>query len=140
MADLKTKPTTDSVDRFLNSVADKQRRQDCYRIVEIMKAATSKEPVMWGTSIVGFGRYKYKSGSGSGREAEWFLTGFSPRKQELTLYIMPGIERYPELLKRLGKHKTGKSCLYIKRLDDVDLSTLKELIKQSLEYFSTDLK
>jgi Domain of unknown function (DU1801) len=132
MAEPKTNPTNDSVSEFLNSVADEQRRKDCFSVLEIMKAATRADPEMWGRSIVGFGRYKYKSGSGSGRETEWFLTGFSPRKQDLTLYIMPGLERYPEQLKKLGKHKTGVSCLYIKKLDDVDLPTLKQLIKQFL--------
>ena len=85
---------------------------------------------MWGTSIVGFGRRQYKYTSG--RTLEWFEVGFSPRKQDLTLYIMPGVERYPELMKKLGKHKTGRSCLYIKKLEDVDLPTLKQLIKQSV--------
>lgn len=130
MAEPKTKPTTDSVEDFLNSITDEQRRKDCFRLVEIMKTATKAEPAMWGTSIVGFGRHQYKYPSG--RELEWFLVGFSPRKQDLTLYIMGGLERYPALMKKLGKHKTGKSCLYIKKLEDVDLATLKQLIKQSL--------
>ncbi len=130
MAELKTKKNTASVDKFLNKVADEQRRKDCFRLVEIMKTAAKAEPAMWGTSIVGFGRYQYKYASG--RELEWFLTGFSPRKQDLTLYIMGGLERYAALMKKLGKHKTGKSCLYIKKLEDVDLATLKQLIKQSL--------
>lgn len=130
MAELKTKKNTASVAKFLSGIADEQRRQDCLRVLEIMKAATKAEPAMWGTSIVGFGRYRYKYVSG--RELEWFLTGFSPRKQDLTLYIMGGLERYPALMKKLGKHKSGKSCLYIKKLEDVDLATLKQLIKQSL--------
>jgi hypothetical protein len=130
MAELKTKQTTESVEKFLNNLADDQRRKDCFRLLEIMKAATKAEPAMWGTSIVGFGRYQYAYKSD--RALEWFLTGFSPRKQDLTLYIMPGLERYPSLMKKLGKHKTGKSCLYIKKLEDVDLPTLKQLIKQSL--------
>ncbi len=130
MAELKTKPTTESVEKFLNGIADEQRRKDCFRVVEMMKAATKTEPAMWGTSIVGFGRYQYKYESG--RELEWFLVGFSPRKNDLTLYLMSGFLRYPELMKKLGKHKTGKGCLYIKKLDDVDQSTLKTLIKQSV--------
>ena len=130
MAELKTKETSASVEKFLNNVADEQRREDCFRLLEIMKAATKAEPAMWGTSIVGFGSYQYAYKNG--RALEWFLTGFSPRKQDLTLYIMPGLERYPELMKKLGKHKTGKSCLYIKKLEDVDLPTLKQLIKRSL--------
>lgn len=135
MAELKTKQTTASVEKFLNTVSDEQRRKDCFRLVEIMKAATKAEPAMWGTSIVGFGRYQYKYKDG--RALEWFLVGFAPRKQDLTLYIMPGLERYPELMKKLGKHKTGRSCLYIKRLGDVDTPTLKQLIKRSLADLGT---
>ena len=130
MAELKTKQTKESVEKFLNNVADDQRRKDCFQLLEIMKAATKAEPAMWGTSIVGFGRYEYAYKSG--RALDWFLTGFSPRKQDLTLYIMPGFERYPSLMNKLGKHKTGKSCLYIKKFEDVDLPTLKQLIKQSV--------
>ncbi|MEK6325323.1 MAG: DUF1801 domain-containing protein [Acidobacteriota bacterium] len=130
MAELKTKPNTQSVETFLNGIADEQRRKDCFRVLEIMKAETKAEPAMWGTSIVGFGCYKYKYESGT--KGEWFLAGFSPRKRDLTLYIMSGLERYPALLKKLGKHKTGKSCLYIRRLEDVNLPTLKQLIKQSV--------
>lgn len=131
MAELKTKKTNASVEKFLNDVADEQRRKDSFAILELMKKATKQEPAIWGTSIVGFGHRVYKYPSG--RELDWFLLGFAPRKQDLTLYIMPGAERYPELLKKLGKHKTGKSCLYIKRLEDVNLPTLRELIKQSLK-------
>ena len=130
MAELKTKQTKESVEKFLNNVADEQRRTDCFQLLEIMKAATKAEPTMWGPSIVGFGRYQYAYKSGS--ELEWFRTGFSPRKQDLTLYIMGGVERYPSLMNKLGKHKTGKSCLYIKKLEDVDIPTLKLLIKQSV--------
>ena len=134
MAELKTKKTTASVEKFLNNVADEQRRKDCFRLVEIMKAETKAEPAMWGTSIVGFGRHQYKYESG--RQLEWFLVGFSPRKQDLTLYMMGGLERYPFLTKKLGKHKAGKGCLYIKKLEDVDLPTLKQLIKQSVADFA----
>ena len=130
MPEPKTKPNTASVEKFLSGIADEHRRQDCARVLELMKAATRTEPAMWGGSIVGFGRYRYKYESGT--KGEWFLTGFSPRKQDLTLYIMSGLERYGALLKKLGKHKTGKACLYINRLDDVDLSTLKQLIERSL--------
>ena len=130
MAELKTKRTDASVEEFLNGVDDEQRRRDCFRVLEIMKAATRTEPAMWGTSIVGFGRYNYKYESGT--KGEWFLMGFAPRRQDLTLYLMSGAYRYPELLKKLGKHKTGKACLYIKKLEDVHLPTLKQLIKQSL--------
>jgi len=134
MAELKTKKTNASVEKFLNSVADEQRRKDCFQLVEIMKTATKSEPAMWGTSIVGFGRHQYKYTSG--RVLEWFQVGFSPRKQDLTLYIVPGVERYPELMKKLGKHKTGRSCLYIKKLEDVDLPTLEQLIKQSVGHLA----
>lgn len=130
MAEIKTKQNDASVEKFLNGVADEQRRKDCFCMLEIMKAATKSEPAMWGTSIVGFGRHNYKYESGT--KGEWFLMGFAPRKQDLTLYLMSGAYRYPELLKNLGKHKTGKACLYIKKLDDVHLPTLKQLLKQSL--------
>ena len=130
MPEPKTKANATSVEKFLNGVADEQRRQDCFSVLQLMKAATKMEPAMWGTSIVGFGRHRYKYESGT--KGEWFLVGFSPRKSDLTLYIMSGLERYGELLARLGKHKTGKACLYIKRLDDVDLPTLKKVIARAL--------
>ena len=132
MAELKTKPNDQSVERFLDSVADEKKRDDCYTILDLMKQVTQEEPKMWGDSIVGFGSYHYKYQSG--REGDWFLTGFSPRKQNLTLYIMAGFSRYDELLKKLGKFKTGKSCLYIKKVEDIDLQTLAELVRQSVEH------
>lgn len=134
MAELKTKQNEKSVEKFLNGIADKQTREDCFTISEIMKQITKSEPKMWGSSIVGFGTYHYKYESG--REGDWFLTGFSPRKQNLTLYIMAGFARYDELMKKLGKYKTGKSCLYIRSLADVDLPTLKQLIQQSVKHMS----
>jgi hypothetical protein len=134
MAELKTKPNDQSVQRFLNAITDKQKRQDCFTILELMKQITKTEPKMWGSSIVGFGTYHYKYESG--REGDWFLTGFSPHKQNLTLYIMAGFEQYDELLKALGKYKTGKSCLYINRLEDIHLPTLKKLIQQSVQHMS----
>ncbi len=134
MAELKTKPNAASIDKFLNAISDEQTRQDCFTILEMMKAITKAPPKMWGPSIVGFGSYHYKYDSG--REGDWFLTGFSPRKQNLTLYIMAGFSQYDELMKKLGKYKTGKSCLYIKRLDDIHLPTLKKLIQQSVEHLS----
>ncbi|HYJ88215.1 MAG TPA: DUF1801 domain-containing protein [Pyrinomonadaceae bacterium] len=130
MAELKTKPTDESVTAFLNKVSDEVRRDDCFAVLEIMKDVTGEEPKMWGPSIVGFGRYHYKYESG--REGEWMITGFSPRKGDLTLYIMPGFEAFPDLMKRLGKFKTGKSCLYIKKLEDVDRGVLRQLVKQSV--------
>jgi len=130
MAELKTKATTESVEKFLNGIADETRRQDCFRVLKIMKAATKTEPVMWGTSVVGFGSYRYKYKTG--REGDWFLAGFSPRKDRLTLYLMSGLKRHGALLEKLGKHKTGGGCLYIKKLEDIHLPTLKQLIKQSI--------
>jgi len=135
MAELKTKQNEQSVEKFLKGIAGKQAREDCFTILEIMKQITKAEPKMWGSSIVGFGTYHYKYESG--REGDWFLTGFSPRKQNLTLYIMPGFAQYDELMKKLGKHKTGKSCLYIKSLADVDLPTLKKLVQESVKRMST---
>lgn len=131
MAELKTKETKASVSAFLNKIPDAARREDCFAVAEIMRAVTKEEPKMWGPSIVGFGHYHYKGKSG--REGEWMLIGFSPRKSDLTLYIMRGFEEYPDLMKRLGKHKTGKSCLYIKRLSDIDTRVLKELVKRSVK-------
>lgn len=126
MAEPKTKPTNVSVDKFLAGVTDPARREDCLTVLRMMKRITGEDPVMWGPSMVGFGTYHYKYASG--QEGDWFLAGFSPRKTDLTLYVTPGLHRYPDLLKRLGKHKTGKSCLYVKRLADVDLDVLGELV------------
>ena len=131
MAELKTTRTKASVTEFLDGISDEQRRRDCLRLVEIMTRATDAKPEMWGPAIVGFGRYRYKYPSG--REGEWFVAGFSPRKQNLTLYILPSVERYPDHLKKLGKHTTGKSCLYVKTLDDVHLPTLKSMLKQAFK-------
>jgi hypothetical protein len=132
MAELKTKQTDESVTEFLNGVPDEKKRQDSFAILELMTEVTGAEPRMWGDSIVGFGSYHYRYASG--REGDWFVTGFSPRKQNLTLYIMAGFDNYDQLLQNLGKHKTGKSCLYIKRLEDVDLDTLRELVSQSVQH------
>ena len=131
-AENKTKPTQQSVTDFLNQVEHEQRKADSFEILEMMKEQTGIEPKMWGDSIIGFGDYRYKYASG--REGDWFLVGFSPRKQNLTLYIMAGISQYPELLEKLGKHKTSKACLYINKLADVDKSVLKDIIKKSAEY------
>lgn len=132
MAELKTKRTGKSVERFLNGVQDENRREDAREIIALMEDVTGEQPEMWGDSIVGFGSYRYKYESG--RQGEWFLTGLSPRKANLTLYIMSGFSRYQELLKKLGKHKTGKSCLYLNRLSDVDLSVLRKLVRESVEH------
>jgi len=130
MAELKTKMNKASVSEFLNTIEDDTLRKDCKEIAKIMKEVTKENPKMWGTSIVGYGSYHYKYASG--REGDWFVTGFSPRKQNITLYIMSGFDRYKELLKKLGRHATGKSCLYIKRLEDVNKKILKELVKESV--------
>jgi hypothetical protein len=113
-------------------VEDEQKRQACAAIKAIMEQASGAEARMWGDSIVGFGTYHYKYASG--REGDWMLTGFSPRKRNLTLYIMSGFDEYDELMGRLGKYKTGKSCLYINRLEDVDLEVLRELVEQSVQH------
>jgi hypothetical protein len=131
MAELKTKETNESVTAFLDNIADKRRREDCLAVVDIMRAVTKEEPRMWGSSIVGFGRYHYKYESG--REGDWMITGFSPRKGDLTLYIMGGFEAFPDLMQGLGKYKTGKSCLYIKKLADVDAAVLRKLITKSVK-------
>ena len=134
MAELKTQKNDASVEAFLNTVADERKRRDCFTLVELMRKATGAEPAMWGDSIVGFGEYHYTYASG--RASDWFLTGFAPRKQNLTLYIMAGFDEYEELLGKLGKHSTGKSCLYIKRLDDVDMPVLRELVQLSVEHMA----
>ena len=130
MAENKTKPNEKSIDDFLNQIDDDKKREDSITILNLLQKITKEKPVMWGDSLIGFGTYHYKYASG--REGDYFLTGFSPRKQNLTIYIMPGLERYPELTEKLGKYKTGKSCLYINKLEDIDLVVLKKLIKQSI--------
>ena len=129
-AEIKTKVNDASVEGFLNSVADEQKREDCFEILKLMKQVTKETPKMWGSSIVGFGSYHYKGASG--REGDWMLTGFSPRKENLTLYLMGGFNLHQDLLKKLGKHKTSVGCLYIKKLEDVDRKVLKELIAESI--------
>src|SRR4030042_7060458 len=127
MAELKTRPGDGSVRDFLAAITDPQRRHDCQTVLKIMQKATGARPRLWGDSIVGFGDYHYKYASG--REGDWFLTGFSPRKRELTLYLMSSFERFARLLARLGKHRTGKGCLYLKSLEDIQLTVLEELIR-----------
>lgn len=132
MAELKTQPHDGDVNEFLDKVEPLSKRDDSYKVKEIMEEITGAKAVMWGPSIIGFGDYHYKYASG--READWFYTGFSPRKQALTLYIMSGFSRYESLMEKLGKFKTGKGCLYIKKLDDIDITVLKELITESVNY------
>jgi len=131
MAENKTKPTDASVEDFLSAVEHQQRREDGFELLELMKEVTNEDPVMWGPSIVGFGSYHYKYESG--REGDMPKTGFSPRKQSLTVYIMSGFEKYTALLDKLGKHKLGKSCLYINKLADVDKNILREIIRKSIK-------
>jgi len=132
MAELKTKKTKASVEKFIQGVKDEKRRKDCLTVLAMMKELTKTVPKMWGTSIVGFGSHHYKYASG--REGDGFVVGFSPRKQDLTLYLMSGVARHPDLLSELGKHKTGVGCLYIKTLDDIHLPTLKRLIRESVRF------
>src|SRR5512133_930757 len=128
--ELKTQVNDASVEDFLNTVADEQKREDSFEILRLLGQVTKEEPKMWGASIVGFGSYHYK-GAG-GREGDWMLTGFSPRKQNLTLYLMHGFDVHQDLLKKLGKYKTSMGCLYIKKLEDVDKKVLKELVAASV--------
>ncbi|MEZ4828776.1 MAG: DUF1801 domain-containing protein [Bacteroidia bacterium] len=134
MAENKTKKTSQSVTEFLNAVEPEHRRQDCFTVLKMMETLTGQKPKMWGPAIVGFGDYHYKYESG--REGDFFRIGFSPRKQNLTLYIMAGFDRYEEIMERLGKYKTGKSCLYINKLTDIDMDVLKELSQASLAYMA----
>lgn len=130
-AELKTKLNDANVESFLNGVADEQQRADSFKVLELMRKATGEEPKMWGTSIIGFGRHHLKYASG--RELDSALTGFSPRKTSLMLYIADGFDKYANYMAKLGKHKTGKSCLYIKRLSDIDEDVLRELVAASVE-------
>ena len=132
MVELKTKKNKASVSDFLYSVEHEKRRRDSFAVLEMMREITGEEPAMWGSSIVGYGSYHYKYASG--REGDWFLVGFAPRKQSLTLYIMSGFEQYDVLLADLGKFKTGKSCLYINKLEDVSEPVLRELVQRSLAH------
>lgn len=131
MADMKTIPTRASVDKFLKGITDDRKRADCYQILELLKKTTKAEPKMWGTSIVGFGKYHYVYESS--REGDSFIIGFSPRKQNITLYIMGGFDQFEDLLQQLGKHSTGKSCLYINKLEDINRNILKKLINKSMK-------
>jgi hypothetical protein len=132
MSELKTKPTDASVREVLDRVEDPARRKDCEEVVEMMRRVTGKEPRIWGTGMIGFGQYHYKYASGT--EGDWPLAGFASRKDSLTLYIMAGVERFPALLQKLGKHKVGKGCLYLKRLSDVDQGVLEQLVRSSVEH------
>lgn len=136
MGEARTKPTKVKVEDFLSAVEHPTRKEDGFELLRIMKEITKEKPIIWGQSIVGFGSYHYKYATG--REGDMPLVGFSPRKQRLSVYIMPGFEEYKDLLGKLGKHKTGKACLYINKLADVDISILKEIIKKSIEALLKD--
>jgi len=138
MAEMKTKPTNESVKDFLNRIPDAERREDCLAVAKMMEDITGEKPKMWGPSIVGFGSYHYKYASG--REGDWPMAAFSPRKKDLTVYLMMGFEKHTELMEKLGKYSHAKSCLYIKRLSDIHLPTLKKLIKTSIKELNAYLK
>lgn len=132
MSTIKTIVNDASVEDFINSVDNDTRKADTFKILEIYKEVTNEQPKMWGPSMIGFGKYHYKSDR-SKQEGDWPLAAFSPRKQNLTLYIMPGLGDYDDLLAKLGKHKTSKACLYINKLSDVDADVLKQLVKRSYD-------
>ena len=132
MTQNKTKPTQLKVSDFIAGIENKVKRDDCRELMKLMAKITGNRAKMWGTAIVGYGKYHYKYESG--REGDFFLTGFSPRKQALSIYIVSGFSINPELMEKLGKYKTGKSCLYVKKLDDVDRSVLAQLVKESVAY------
>ncbi len=131
MAEVKTKPISASVEDFINSVIDEQKRKDSFVILEMMRKATGEEPKMWGSSLIGFGNVRYKSPA-TGREVDWLRIGFSPRKANLSLYLSMDIKEHAAALTKLGKHKTGVGCLYINKLEDIDIKVLKEMIDISL--------
>lgn len=130
--EIKTKENEASVDDFLNSVDDEQKKRDALEVLELMKKATKSEPKMWGASLIGFGSRVYESPA-TGRQVDWFYVGFSPRKANITLYVLNGFEKQGELLGKLGKHTIGKGCLYIKKLADVDKKVLKQLVDESVK-------
>lgn len=132
MAENKTKQTDQSPEDFINSIENETRKKDGLTLLSLMRKITGEPAVMWGPSIIGFGTYHYRYDSG--QEGTWMLTGFSPRKANLVLYIMPGFSDYERLLARLGKYKTGKSCLYINRLSDIDMTVLEELVSLSFSH------
>lgn len=132
MAEAKLRPNDQSVSAVLDKISDERRREECYALVGMMKRVTGTEPKIWGSGLVGFGEYHYKYDSG--HEGDCFVTGFASRKTALTLYVTAGVERFPKLLAKLGKHKAGKGCLYIKKLDDVNLKVLEDLLSKSVDW------
>ncbi|KAA3653201.1 MAG: DUF1801 domain-containing protein [Bacteroidetes bacterium] len=138
MAANKTQATTASVTDFIETVEHEQKKKDAYVLLELMTSITNEKGVLWGTNLIGFGNYHYKYESG--REGDFFKVGFSPRKTAISIYIIPGFERYDELMQQLGKFKTGASCLYVNKLSDIDLTILKQLIEQSFAYMTAKHK
>jgi hypothetical protein len=132
LAEIKTKPTTANVEDFINSIKDEQKRKDCFTLLEMMQKATKEDPVLWSNSIIAFGKKRYKSPA-TGREVDWLKIGFAPRKANLSLYLSVNIKEHAAALKKLGKHKTGAGCLYINKLEDVDMNVLKGMIDSSLK-------
>lgn len=132
LVEIKTKPTAVSVDDFINKIEEEQKRNDCFELIKMMKKATGENPVLWSNSIIGFGNKRYKSPA-TGREVDWLLIGFAPRKANLSLHLTMDINKHSELLEKLGKHKTGVGCLYISKLEDVDMKILSQLITISLK-------
>ncbi|HAC14336.1 MAG TPA: DUF1801 domain-containing protein [Bacteroidetes bacterium] len=136
MAELKTQVNDASVIDFINSVEIEQRKKDCLELLKIFAEVTGEQPKMWGNSIVGYGSYHYES-ERSAQKGDWMMTGFSPRKQSLTIYIMPGFDKYGDIMNDLGKYKTSVSCLYVKKLSDIDETKLRELIKASFDHMKS---
>ena len=131
LAEIKTKPTAASVEDFINAITDEQKRKESFVLLEMMKSITEEEPILWSSSVIGFGIKRYKSPT-TGREVDWLKIGFSPRKANLSLYISVGIKEHAAALEKLGKHKTGVGCLYINKLEDIDLEVLKGMIETSI--------
>ena len=132
VAEIKTKQNEASVEDFLKTITDEQKRKDCETIIKMMKKATKEEPKMWGSSMIGFGKLRYKSPA-SGREVDWFNIGFAPRKANISLHLTMALNKHSALLKKLGKHKTGAGCVYINKLEDVDKKVLEEMIKEAVK-------
>lgn len=139
MAELKTKRTKENVTDFIAAIADEGRHKECKELLKLFKEVTKEKPVIWGNGVVGFGTFHYKS-ERSRQEGDWYVTGFSPRKQNFTIYIMPGFSGYPDLMKKLGRFKTGGGCLYINKLADVDTKVLKELISRAVTFMKEKYK
>lgn len=134
MSELKTKPTTDSIQDYLDAIENETQRKDCRVLFDLMKKVTNQPPEVWGHGTIGFGRFAYESKSG--RKGEWYKVGFAARKANISIHIMLGFDKTPELMERLGKYKTGKGCLYVKTLDDIDLKALEELIEKGYTDFT----